>query len=396
MSLQRVLVLLLAVTSQEVGSLRFLSWRSSSRSLPPLTASTTVSSGPEYSTSQDRRLERARLRLAEAQGLLPIGASEAGFTLADLVNSVPLAQSRVREISWRVAEPAVRYDPIGDYSKFFAQPVRWIKRNIEIFVPLTLFVLSVLRDILVGEEEKNRGKRAEEVLEIISKQSPALIKAGQALASRPDLLPKEYLDSLQKLQDRCPAYPTSTAVALFEQELGIPFESAFDLDSPEPVAAASIGQVYKGRLKSNGAKVAIKIQRPNCEEAIAIDLFVLRWYAQLLQYLLKLFGRDINVVSVIDDFGDLIYREIDYRAEAVNAQRFAELYASIPDVFVPKVYTDLSTSKVLTMEWVDGARLSDRKSIEAMNLDNSKFVDTLVQCSLRQILENGFFHADPR
>ena len=80
----------------------------------------------------------------------------------------------------------------------------------------------------------------------------------------------------------------------------------------------------------------------------------------------------------------------------VNAQRFAELYASIPDVFVPKVYTDLSTSKVLTMEWVDGARLSDRKSIEAMNLDNSKFVDILVQCSLRQMLENGFFHADPR
>jgi len=336
------------------------------------------------------------LRLAEAQGLLPIGASEAGFTLADLTTSPPLAQSRVREISWRVAEPAVKYDPIGDSSKFFAQPVRWIKRNIEIFVPLTLFILSVLRDVLAGEEEKNRSKRAEEILDIVSKQSPALIKAGQALASRPDLLPKEYLDSLQKLQDRCPAYPTSKAVALFEQELGMSFDSAFDLDSPEPVAAASIGQVYKGRLKSNGAKVAIKIQRPNCEDAIAIDLFVLRWYATLLQYLLKLFGRDINVVSVIDDFGDLIYREIDYRAEAVNAQRFAELYASIPDVFVPKVYTDLSTSKVLTMEWVDGARLSDRKSIEAMNLDNSKFVDTLVQCSLRQMLENGFFHADPR
>lgn len=356
-----------------------------------------VTTDPDFSILQSPRLKRARLRLAEAQGIIPIGASEAaGVSLPDFTNFPLVSQSKVREISWRVAEPAVKYDPVGDSSKFFAQPLLWIKRNIEIFVPLTVFVVSVLGDIVMNKEEVNRSKRADEILDIISMQSPALIKAGQALASRPDLLPKEYLDSLQKLQDRCPAYPTEKAMALFEKELGISFDSAFDLDSPEPVAAASIGQVYKGRLRSNGAKVAIKIQRPNCEEAIAIDLFVLRWYAQLLQRLLKLFGRDINLVSVIDDFGDLIYREIDYRAEAVNAQRFAELYASIPDVFVPKVYTDLSTSKVLTMEWVDGARLSDRKSIQAMGLDNSKFVDTLVQCSLRQMLENGFFHADPR
>jgi predicted unusual protein kinase regulating ubiquinone biosynthesis (AarF/ABC1/UbiB family) len=97
--------------------------------------------------------------------------------------------------------------------------------------------------------------------------------------------------------------------------------------------------------------VAIKIQRPNCEENIAVDLYVMRWYAQQIQKILRLLNRDLDLVSIIDDFGDLIYREIDYRAEAVNAQRFAELYASIPDVFVPKVYTDLSTSKVLTMEW---------------------------------------------
>ena len=91
----------------------------------------------------------------------------------------------------------------------------------------------------------------------------------------------------------------------------------------------------------------------------------------------------------------MIWREIDYRAEAVNAQRFAELYSNIPDVMVPKVYTEFSTSKVLTMEWVDGVRLNDRESIEAMGLDGSKFVDILVQCSLRQLLDNGFFHADP-
>lgn len=211
------------------------------------------------------------------------------------------------------------------------------------------------------------------------------------------MLPKEYLDALQKLQDRCPAYPTEQALALFKQELGMEFADAFVLDDSieQPVAAASIGQVYRGTMRSNGARVAVKIQRPNCEDAIAIDLFVMRWYATQMQSILKLLKRDIDVVSVIDDFGELIYREIDYRAEAVNAQRFAELYSNIPDVFVPKVYTDLSTSKILTMEWVDGAKLNDKESMEAMGLSSSKLLDTLVQCSLRQMLENGFFHADP-
>jgi predicted unusual protein kinase regulating ubiquinone biosynthesis (AarF/ABC1/UbiB family) len=101
------------------------------------------------------------------------------------------------------------------------------------------------------------------------------------------------------------------------------------------------------------------------------------------------------VQSIIDDFGELIYREIDYIAEAANAQRFNELYAGVTDVFVPKVYSDLTTRKVLVMEWVDGFRLTDSASLAKYDLDTKKLVDTLVQCSLQQILENGFFHADP-
>jgi aarF domain-containing kinase len=258
-----------------------------------------------------------------------------------------------------------------------------------------VFAITVIIDILTNKEEVNRKQRAQELLQLVSVQSPALIKAGQALASRSDLLPKEYLDTLQSLQDRCPPFATADAEKLFEEELGCKFNDVFELESYEPVAAASIGQVYKGRLRSNGAKVAIKIQRPRCEEAIAIDLFILRFYASLVQQFLTFLKRDLDLVSVIDDFGELIYREIDYRAEAVNAQRFAELYASIPNIFVPKVYTDLSTSKVLTMEWVDGARLNDKQTLLKMNLNPSALVDTLVQCSLRQLLENGFFHCDP-
>ena len=172
------------------------------------------------------------------------------------------------------------------------------------------------------------------------------------MSSRSDLLPKEYLESLEQLQDRCPSYPTEQALSLFASELDMNFEDVFDVeDTLQPVAAASIGQVYKARLKANGQYVAVKIQRPNCEDLIALDLFILRWYAKRAQQLLQWLRRDVDLVSVVDDFGELLYREIDYRAEAVNAQRFAELYANIPDVFVPKIYTSLSTRKVLTMEW---------------------------------------------
>jgi len=157
----------------------------------------------------------------------------------------------------------------------------------------------------------------------------------------------------------------------------------------------SLSLVYKARLLSNGELVAIKIQRPKCEEIIALDLYILRWWSNALwNRVTALLNRDIDFSSIIDDFGELIYREIDYVAEAANAQRFNELYSGVTDVFVPKVYSELTTSKVLTMEWVDGFRLTDIEMLEAYNLDRKKLVDTLVQCSLRQILDNGFFHGE--
>lgn len=136
---------------------------------------------------------------------------------------------------------------------------------------------------------------------------------------------------------------------------------------------------------ANGDTVAIKIQRPDCEAIIALDLYVLRWWSGVYTQMFQWLKRDINVQSIIDDFGELIYREIDYVAEAANAQRFNELYAG-ESVFVPKIYSDWTTAKVLTMEWVDGFRLTDKASLRQYNLDESKLVDTLVQCSLRQIL----------
>jgi len=278
----------------------------------------------------------------------------------------------------------------------FRQPNRWVIRNVQIALPLGLWAAGVVSDVVLGVEKANRKSRAKQLLQTISGLGPAIIKAGQALSSRSDLLPSEYLDELQKLQDDVPRFPNDKAFATVEEELGQEFGELFELIGTEPVAAASIGQVYKARLLSNGETVAIKIQRPKCEEIIALDLYILRWWSNALwNRVAGLLNRDIDFSSIIDDFGELIYREIDYVAEAANAQRFNELYSGVTDVFVPKVYSELTTSKVLTMEWVDGFRLTDTDNLVAYNLDRKKLVDTLVQCSLQQILQNGFFHADP-
>ena len=251
----------------------------------------------------------------------------------------------------KVAEPLVKYDPVAAEKILFRQPAKWLIRNVQIALPLGLWAAGVVLDIVTGNEEPNRRNRAKQLLETLTGLGPAIIKGGQALASRPDLMPSEYLEELQKLQDDVPTYSNTLAFATVDQELNISFSDVFELVEPEPVAAASIGQVYKARLLSNGDIVALKIQRPNCEQIIALDLYVLRWWGGVANTITYLLQRDINVQSIIDDFGEIIYRELDYVAEAANAQRFTELYAAVNDVFVPKVYSDLTTSKVLTMEW---------------------------------------------
>jgi hypothetical protein len=290
----------------------------------------------------------------------------------------------------KVAEPLRKYDPVSTEKLLFRQPAKWLVRNVQIGFPLATWAIAVASDVILKNEEQNRRSRAKRLLEIISGLGPAIIKGGQALASRSDLMPSEYLDQLQKLQDDVPRFDNGLALSTVEEELGMDFDDVFELVEKEPIAAASIGQVYKARLRKNGDLVALKIQRPKCEEIIALDLYVLRWWSGVANVLLKLLNRDINVQSIIDDFGELIYRELDYVAEAANAQRFSELYAGqVKDVFVPKVYSELTTSKVLTMEWVEGFRLTDSDKLTEYGLDSKKLVDTLVQCSLRQILGNG-------
>eukprot|EP00172_Hildenbrandia_rubra_P002796 Plantae.Rhodophyta-Hildenbrandia_rubra.ctg3912.p1 GENE.Plantae.Rhodophyta-Hildenbrandia_rubra.ctg3912~~Plantae.Rhodophyta-Hildenbrandia_rubra.ctg3912.p1 ORF type:complete len:803 (+),score=115.26 Plantae.Rhodophyta-Hildenbrandia_rubra.ctg3912:2914-5322(+) len=310
----------------------------------------------------------------------------------------PTAPSRtsdlVEENAARIAksgDPGPRYDPEVSAARFSGKLLQVRKRQISIATRLTMFVAKVVVDVQMGKEETNRPKRATEFLNIIASLGPAFIKGGQALSSRPDLLPPEYLYELQKLQDRLEPFPNETAFAVIESELGEPVEALFSNIEPVPVAAASIGQVYKAKLRSTGENVAIKVQRPDCEKTIAMDIYILRNLSGTLASLLKLLRREIDLRSVIDEFGKLIYEEIDYLSEARNAERFAELYGEVQDVDCPRIYWRYTNRLVLTMEWIDGMRLTSKE----VGRQNSHLVQTMVQCSLRQMLENGYFHADP-
>jgi aarF domain-containing kinase len=292
---------------------------------PTIISPLTIPATPEdiqkiFSAHDSNRLKKAKLRLAEVQGILPYGFSE-NISVDALANfqqvlvSLPVEQLkpavRARDITWKVAEPEIKYDPAAASKSISSWS--WMVHSGKVFLPIGMFMMKILCDVALKQEESNRSKRARQLLQFLTAQSPALIKAGQSLSSRSDLLAKEYLATMETLQDRCPSFPNEKAFAVFEEEMGVKFHDVFELESPLPVAAASIGQVYKGKLKATGEVVAIKIQRPDCERQIAADLSVMRWYGRRVQDVIGMTKKNVDLVTIIDDFGELLYREIDYR-----------------------------------------------------------------------------------
>ncbi|KAK8980370.1 hypothetical protein V6N11_061579 [Hibiscus sabdariffa] len=276
-------------------------------------------------------------------------------------------------------------------------------------------------------------------------------KLGQALSTRPDILPPIYCQELAKLQDQIPPFPTHVAIKSIENELGTPISEIFADISPEPIAAASIGQVYKAYLQS-GELVAVKVQRPGMSLLLTLDALLfhmiggqLKRFAKARKDLLVAVNEmvsspcfecvDIPITCmfissvIVHAFANDMHRsllneqvrhmfdEIDYILEARNAERFASLYGDCPShgqicnqnakdgtinktkfvkgIEVPKIYWDLTRKAVLTMEWVDGIKLTDETALKEACLNRRELIDQGVYCSLRQLLEVGFFHADP-
>ena len=286
-----------------------------------------------------------------------------------------------------------RYDSEAIARYYHFRPWKSIWRAFSIVWSFAWLILGVLSDDWFKRAEANKLKRAAQLRQLLTRLGPTFIKVGQALSTRPDLIHKDFLDELIKLQDQLPPFPTAIAFNIIEHELNRSIDEAFSKISPQPVAAASLGQVYQARLHS-GEEVAVKVQRPNLLPILTLDLYLMRWAASWLAPWLPLnLGHDLTLI--VDEFGLKLFEEIDYLNEGRNAERFAANFQNDHRVKVPSIYWRYCSQHVLTLEWINGYKLTDLPKLKESNLDASAIVEVGVTCGLQQLLEFGFFHADP-
>ncbi|KAI4338240.1 hypothetical protein L6164_016583 [Bauhinia variegata] len=246
-------------------------------------------------------------------------------------------------------------------------------------------------DVINKKVKENEVARAIELQEIVTSLGPAYIKLGQALSIRPDVLSPVAMTELQKLCDKVPSFPDDIAMALIEEELGQPWQNISHL-CPLLLEAfqttTSLGQVYKGRLKENEDVVAVKVQRPFVLETVTIDLYIIRNLGMVLRTFPQV---SIDVVGLVDEWAARFFEELDYVNEGRNGTLFAEMMRKdLPQVFIPKTYEKYASRRVLTTGWIEGEKLS-----QSTESDVGELVNVGVICYLKQLLDTGFFHADP-
>lgn len=291
------------------------------------------------------------------------------------------------------ASDATVYNPDSLAVQYGSKPIKVLRRTLKILLGLGGFAAKVFLDDRNGQLDQNKRLRAKELRKTLTTLGPTFVKIGQGLSTRPDLCPPEYLEELSELQDALPTFPDVEAFTCIEKELGLPLDSVYSSISPAPIAAASLGQVYKARLKYSGQLVAVKVQRPGIEESIGMDFYLIRGLGFFINKYVDIVTTD--VVALVDEFARRVYQELNYVQEGQNARRFKKLYADKEAVFVPDIFWDYTSRKVLTMEWVEGVKLNEQAAIEGQGLKVLDLVNTGIQCSLRQLLEYGYFHADP-
>ncbi|MBH8561389.1 AarF/ABC1/UbiB kinase family protein [Nostoc sp. CENA67] len=277
-------------------------------------------------------------------------------------------------------------------SYYKKQPGKLWARRLTILKSFLSFSILLAWDWLTRRLLQNQRLRASILRQKLIELGPTFIKLGQFLSCRPDIIPTIYLDELANLQDKLPPFPNQQAYQIIEEELGYPHDQIYAELIPEPVAAASLGQVYKGKLQT-GEIVAVKIQRPGIIEQITLDIYLLRQLAAWAQKNISLIHSDL--VALSDELATRLFAEMDYVQEAFNAEKFAQLYGKLEQIHVPRIYFQYTSHRVLTMEWVNGIKLTSTEAIRAQGLEPADFVGVGFKCSLRQLLQGGFFHADP-
>ncbi|HEC23051.1 MAG TPA: AarF/ABC1/UbiB kinase family protein [Chloroflexi bacterium] len=222
---------------------------------------------------------------------------------------------------------------------------------------------------------------------------PTFVKLGQVLSTRPDLLPPSFIAELRKLQDEVPPVPWDEIRAQIERELDGPLESVFAEVEEKPLAAASLAQVHAARLL-DGSEVVIKIQRPGIRSVIEIDLEIMFDLANLLQAHTPL-GELYDLPAIAEEFAYTLQTELDYRHEARHAERFRRNFAGEPSLHIPRIYWDTLTRRMLVMERLHGVKIDDREALIAAGYDPHRVALKAVRIIIKEVLEDGFFHADP-
>ncbi len=257
---------------------------------------------------------------------------------------------------------------------------------------LTKFLSVSGKIFLKRESGTERFSLAERARMALEELGPTFVKTGQILSTRSDLIPPDFITELEKLQDRVAALRFETVKQQIERELGRSLEELFAEFDPEPLAAASIGQVHRAVLPG-GREVIVKVQRPDIEKIIDVDLEILYDVARFLER--SGWSETYSPVEAVAEFDRVLHEELDYNAEGRNADAFRKNFAGDPDVIIPLVYWEYSTGKILVMEYVRGIKFNDLQEIERLGLDRPALARKSVMALFKQILIDGFFHGDP-
>jgi predicted unusual protein kinase regulating ubiquinone biosynthesis (AarF/ABC1/UbiB family) len=221
-----------------------------------------------------------------------------------------------------------------------------------------------------------------------------MIKLGQFLSSRPDLLPEKAIGILSSLQDEVPPAPFAHVVSVIESELGRPIEEVFSMLERKCSAAASLGQVHKAVLASTGETVAVKIQRPNSDQIVRMDLKTLKFVIWVITHFVGI-NDCIDLMGMYHEFERTVYEEIDYVREAANAKRFKEMFKHDPMIYIPRVHDQYVSRRLLVLEWIDGIKINDYTALEAAGINRLEAARCIVSAYFYQFFKAGFFHADP-
>ena len=273
----------------------------------------------------------------------------------------------------------------------------WLKAGT--YTALDRFIRVLRFVIFRGEDgsarkEARLEKQAAWMRQSLIDLGPTFIKIGQALGTRADLLPLAYVKELATLQDNVPAYPTADAFARIEAELGRSLHELYPEIDSEPIAAASLGQVYRARLKT-GEEVAVKVQRPDLESTIIFDVAILFRLVKLTNRFFPKANANADWEGMLHEFHTTIFEEMDYVKEGRNADRFRYNFRTWRAIRVPKIFWSHTSTRVLTLEFIRGTKVVDIAGLKANRISPVKVNRLLIRTYLKQLLEDGFFHADP-